>query len=82
MGAASVADLMGNQMRGYIVWRVKRIILPYLTHATRTCIHISVVLRQTGHSFIFAEQSPQAHWWPHGTATCDFGLTKQTMHVV
>ena len=51
-------------------------------HATRTCIHISVVLRQTGHSFIFAEQSPQAHWWPHGTATCDFGLTKQTMHVV
>ena len=28
------------------------------------------------------EQSPQAHLWPHGTAACDLGLTKQTMHVV
>ena len=30
-------------------------------HTTCTCIHISVVLRQTGHSFIWAEQSAQAH---------------------
>ena len=35
-----------------------------------------------GQSFIFAEQSPQAHTWPHGAARCDLGLMKQTMHVV
>jgi hypothetical protein len=52
------------------------------SHATRTCIHSRTGLRQTGHSRTRAEQSPQAHLWPHGTAACDLGLTKQTMHVV
>eukprot|EP00964_Phaeocystis_antarctica_P039017 scaffold22315_cov50-Phaeocystis_antarctica.AAC.3 len=32
-------------------------------------------------SFIWAEQAPQAHWWPHGAARCDLGLLKQIMHV-
>ena len=53
------------------------------THYTaRTCIHICTGPRQIGHSFIWAEQSPQAHQWPHGTAACDLGFTKQMMHVV
>ena len=51
-------------------------------HATRTCTHVATGVRQTGHSFILAEQLLQAHWWPHGTATCDLGLLKQMMHVV
>ena len=53
---------------------------PY--HATCTCIHIRVGLRQTGHASMSAEQSPHTHWWPHGTAICDLGLVKHTMHVV
>ena len=53
----------------------------FLSHATRTCTHVCTGLRQTGHSCIWAEQAPHAHWWPHGTATCDLGLVKQTMHV-
>ena len=32
------------------------------SHATRTCIHICTGLRQTGQSFIRAEQSLHAHW--------------------
>ena len=50
--------------------------------ATRTCNHFSQLARHTGHSFNLAAHSPQAHWWPHGTAMCDLGLRKQTMHVV
>ena len=50
--------------------------------ATRSCIHISTGARQMGHDSILAEQGPQAHKCPHGPATCDFGLEKQTMHVV
>ena len=50
--------------------------------ATRSCIHISTGARQMGHDSILAEQGPQAHRCPHGPATCDFGLEKETMHVV
>eukprot|EP00964_Phaeocystis_antarctica_P055702 scaffold32784_cov69-Phaeocystis_antarctica.AAC.10 len=58
-----------------------RTLTPHNSHATRTCIHICTGVRQTGHSFIRDEQSPHAHWWPHGPAACDLGLVKQIMHV-
>ena len=29
-----------------------------------------------------AEHEPHAQMWPHGTARCDLGCSKQTMHVV
>eukprot|EP00964_Phaeocystis_antarctica_P159609 scaffold130717_cov66-Phaeocystis_antarctica.AAC.2 len=51
-------------------------------HAMRTRSQLTTLARQTGHSRSRAEQAPQAHWWPHGAARCDFGLTKQIMHVV
>ena len=52
------------------------------THASRTCIHMRTLPRQTGHAVILAEQSPHALRWPQGTAACDLGLTKQMIHVV
>eukprot|EP00964_Phaeocystis_antarctica_P123291 scaffold86940_cov63-Phaeocystis_antarctica.AAC.3 len=38
------------------------LICTFTPHTTRTCVHIDTGVRQTGHSFIWAEQTAQAHW--------------------
>ena len=57
-------------------------LLPPTNYTKRFSIHMMTVPRQYGQRSILAEQGPHAHWCPHGTAECDFGLVKHTMHVV
>ena len=43
--------------------------LSHMTATDRTLIHLGRAI------------AAQAHWWPHGTAACALGLTKQMMRM-